>query len=142
MRLTVQCAVAACVVVSSYAGAVELRPITVRKGTEGLDPAPVTVTNRTANPIVCIAEIAHWYSAELARVPAATDAPIGLWRDPSDGAYVALNDKQENMPVERLWCGFEGRAYETRGELVLDRAAPPVPRSVVCREQAGRVVCG
>lgn len=142
MRPIVHCAVATCLVFSSYAGAVELRPITVRKGTEGLEPAPVTVTNGTASAIVCIAEIAHWYSAELAHVPAGAGAPIGLWRDPSDGAYVALNDKKENMPVERLWCGFEGRAYETRGELVLDRAAASVPRSVVCREQAGRLVCG
>lgn len=142
MRSILGCATAACLVFMSVAGAVELRPIEVRKGTDGLDPAPITVANRSSRPIVCVAEIAHWYSAELAQAESGAQAPIALWRDPSDGAFVALNDSEENLPVEKLWCGFEGRSYETRAELFLDRAAPPAARSVVCREAQDRLVCG
>lgn len=141
MRSIYAWAVGAFLAVTSAASAVELRQIEVRKGTDGLVPAPLTVANATSRPIVCIAEIAHWYSAELARAAAGNDAEIDLWRDPADGAFVALNDSEENLPVEKLWCGFEGRSYETRSELMLDRGAPPAARSASCREQDGKLVC-
>jgi len=142
MRSFVFYAMGACLAATMSAGAVELRPIEVRKGIGGLEPAPLTIVNRSTQPIVCIAEIAHWYSAELARATAGADAAIGLWRDRTDGAFVALNDAEENLPVEKLWCGFEGRSYETRSDLVLDRAAPPTARAIVCRESQERLVCG
>ena len=144
MRSFVFYAIAPCLAATVSAGAVELRPIEVRKGTDGLDPAPLTVVNRSSQPIVCIAEIAHWYSAELGRAPAGGNAEIPLWRDGADGAYVALNDKQENMPVEKLWCGFAGGSYETRAEIVLDRALPvrPAETMLECREASRRLSCG
>jgi hypothetical protein len=142
MRSIVVFAIGFSLAVAVPAAAVELRPIEVRKGTDGLVPVPLTVSNATSRPIVCMAEIAHWYSAELGRAIAGADALIGLWRDPSDGAFVALNDSEENLPVEKLWCGFEGRSYETRSELMLDRGAPSAARAIVCRESQDRLVCG
>lgn len=128
--------------VAASAAAVELRPIEVRKGTAGLEAAPLSVTNATSGPIVCTAEMAHWYSAELGQARPGARAEIRLWRDPSDGTFVALNASEDNLPIEKLWCGFEGRSYETRGEITLDRGAPAgSARSVTCEEQGGRLVC-
>lgn len=143
MRLQLAYAVAGLLVFAACAEAVELRHITVRKGIDGLDAAPLTVTNRAATPIVCTAELAHWYSAEMGRAETGSELRIDLWRDPSTGAFVALNDKQENMPVEALWCGIEGRAYQTRAALRLDRARDGAkPDDVVCREKDERLTCG
>ncbi|MBX3567689.1 MAG: hypothetical protein KF914_06495 [Rhizobiaceae bacterium] len=143
MRLQLAYAVAGLLVFAAGAQAVELRHITVRKGIDGLDAAPLTVTNRAATPIVCVAELAHWYSAELGRAETGAELRIDLWRDPSTGAFVALNDKQENMPVEALWCGLEGRSYQTRAAIRLDRTrGGPVRSSVGCSEKADRLVCG
>ncbi|WP_442578429.1 hypothetical protein ACSBOB_23245 [Mesorhizobium sp. ASY16-5R] len=143
MRFFATMAVAGLLVQTIGAHAVELRHITVRTGVDGLHPAPIAVTNSTAAPIVCVAQLAHWYSAVVAQAGPGASTRIALWQDPSTGAFVALNDKQENMPVEALWCGFEGRSYETRAALPLDRGQPAAatPRSVACLEEAGRLAC-
>ena len=126
------------------AQATELRSITVRTGTEGLEPAPLTISNEATLAVSCTAEIAHWYSVEIATAAPGASARIDLWFDPETGIYAALNDARENLPVERLWCGFAGRAYETRSQIALDRriGQEPKARSMSCAAQAGRVVCG
>jgi len=143
MPLRLACAFAGLLAAATCATAVELRPVTVRKGVEGLDPAPLSVINGASGPIVCVAGLAHWYSLALGRAPAGETLHIPLWRDYESGAVVALNDNQENMPVEALWCGLEGRSYETRAVLRVERVRRgPLPRAVTCREEGGRLICG
>ncbi|PSJ63295.1 hypothetical protein [Kumtagia ephedrae] len=132
-------ALAVSVALASSASAVELRPIAVRTGTEGLTRLPLTVTNADREAIACHAEVAHWYSLELATVAPGASAEIELWRDPATGTLAALNDKRENLPVERLWCGEVGRAYMTRAQIVLDTAA--AEPHVACRAGSERIVC-
>lgn len=123
--------------------AVELRPVSVRKGTEGLVNTPLVVANSGSVQLACKANLAHWYSTEIATVAPDATARIDLWFDPKTGTYTLLNDKQENMPVEALWCGIDGRAYATRAPLPLDRrlAAEHSANTVRCSADAGRTVC-
>ena len=86
--------------------AVELHHVKVRTGTDGLSPVSLALTNAAGDAIACSADIAHWYSVELATAAPGTDMQIALWLDPETGTYSVLNDKRENLPVERLWCGF------------------------------------
>ena len=75
---------------------------------------------------------------------AGATAHIDLWFDPQTGAYTVLNDKRENMPVEALWCGLAGRAYDTRSAIALDRTARRVPGAIAltCAEtSADRLDC-
>lgn len=130
-------------VLASSANAVELRSLDVRSGTEGLVSVPLSLANATDAPMVCIGELAHWYSTELARAAAGETAQVELWFDPQTGTYTVLNGKQENMPVEALWCGLAGRAYETRAPIPLDRkqgAAPPA-LAVSCAMGDIRLYC-
>jgi hypothetical protein len=103
------------------AAAVELRAIDVVTGTAGLSPSPIEIRNASAVPLACTAELAHWYSVELGGIQPEARKIIDLWFDAATGTYVILNHKQENMPVEALWCGMTGRAYETRALLALER---------------------
>lgn len=129
------------VVFAGSANAVELRPIEVKTGTEGLINAPLSVANKGAEPMACHADLAHWYSTQLATVSPGTQSLADLWFDPQDGTFSLLNDKQEQMAVESLWCGIDGRAYETRAALLLDRSAVPTPRLVECAADNGKMVC-
>lgn len=131
------------ILVAFSASAVELRQTEVRSGTEGLVNVPVSLANASDAPIVCIGELAHWYSAELARADSGATATIALWFDPQTGTYAVLNDKDENMPVEALWCGLAGRSYETRAAIPLDRKrdATPGPLALTCAMGAGRLSC-
>ena len=128
---------------ATTAGAVELRPIEVRRGTEGLEPAPLSIANTAGVPVVCVGELAHWYSAELAAIATGATATIDLWFDPETGTVSALNEARENMPVESLWCGIAGEAYETRATVALAREAGATakPRTLTCTMGDTRLTC-
>ncbi len=126
----------------STAHAVELHHVEVRRGTDGLSPVSLALNNDAGEAIACSADIAHWYSVELATVDPGAEIRIELWFEPETGTYSVLNDKRENLPVERLWCGFEGRAYATRAQIVLERTALPTERPVSCGGTANRLSCG
>lgn len=123
------------------AHAVELHHVKVRTGTEGLSKVLLAVANSDGEAIACSADIAHWYSVELSTVAPGARVPVELWFDPESGTFSVLNDKRENLPVERLWCGFAGRAYETRAQISLDRTALPAERAVTCAAADGRLAC-
>lgn len=125
------------------AAAVELHHIKVRTGTDGLSPVTLTVANSASETIACHADIAHWYSLELAQAAPGAALKIELWFDPKTGTYAALNDKRENLPVERLWCGIAGRAYETRAVVSLDRNSktPAATQALSCADGDTRLVC-
>ena len=115
------------------ASAVELHHVIVRKGTEGLDMVPLTISNAGNEGLSCNADFAHWYSEGIATVEPGKSARLDLWFDPKTGTFTILNDKRENLPVERLWCGLSARAYATRAQIALDRAdATKGERTVSC----------
>ncbi len=127
---------------ASLANAVELHPVDVRKGTDGLDRVVLTIANAADAALSCNADFAHWYSARLAAVEPGTSARLDLWFDPKTGTFTILNDKRENLPIERLWCGLAERAYETRSQIALDRAdAAKGSRAASCRMGQDRLAC-
>lgn len=127
---------------TSFASAVELHHVTVRTGTDGLAMVPLTISNSGSEGLSCNADFAHWYSAGIATVEPGKSARVELWFDPATGTFTILNDKRENLPVERLWCGLSGRAYATRTQITLDRTdAAKGTRAVSCGTKQDSLVC-
>ena len=125
-----------------FANAVELHHVIVRKGTDGLAMVPLTISNAGNEGLSCNADFAHWYSAGIATVEPGKSARIELWFDPKTGTFTILNDKRENLPVERLWCGLSGRAYATRVQITLDRTdAANGARVVSCGVEQDTLAC-
>lgn len=125
------------------AQAVELHYIHVVKGTQGLSHVPVTVRNTGITPISCTIQLAHWYSVGLGEALPGAHTDIDLWFDKASGTYLVLNDIEDNMPVEAVWCGIAGRAFATRMELPLDRSkgAAPEPELMRCTAGTDRLAC-
>lgn len=125
------------------AQAVELHYNHVDKGTAGLNHVPVTVRNSGAVPLACTIQLAHWYSLNLEDALPGGCTLVDLWFNPATGSYLILNDKQDNMPVEALWCGISGRAFETRTAIELDRSkgTEPKPGEVNCAAASDRLIC-
>lgn len=117
-----RCAVILLPIFASPALAVELRP------------APVDVTNKGTAPIACVAQLAHWFSTGLGTAEPGETLRIPLRLEPSTRTYVLLNVKNDHMPVEALWCGIAGKAYETR-------AAIERGQTEVSCAGTGRLVC-
>ena len=107
---------------------------------DSLVAAPVEILNSGAAPILCQAEIAHWFATDLARIVPGDSASLDLRFDPQTGTWAAMNTRGEALPVERAWCGLEGRTYETRWNLSLDRDQPQA-RKLDCRGQGTSLDC-
>ncbi|MGQ9367992.1 hypothetical protein [Azospirillum sp. ST 5-10] len=90
-------------------------------GGEALHRTAVDVRNRSGRPIACVAQIAHWFSAELGRAMPDEALRAELWSDPASGAVFLLNAAGDRLPVEAAWCGFAGEAWATRSPLTLAR---------------------
>ena len=125
-----------------FANAAELHQVTVRTGTDGLAMMPLTISNSGKDGLSCNADFAHWYSAGIATVEPGRTSRVELWFDAATGTFTILNDKRENLPVERLWCGLSGRAYATRVQITLDRTdAATGKRAVTCGTEQEGLVC-
>ena len=127
----------------TVASATELKQIEFKVGTEGLRPIPIVIRNAGPQAIACTAEYAHWYSSEIGTAEAGTNLSVALWFETATGTYIMLNARQENLPVERLWCGIAGHAYVTRAVVPLQRNAGATisGRTVTCSTDAGRARC-
>jgi hypothetical protein len=113
------------------------------RGTQGLVPLDYRIEAGGDRPLACAASIAHWYSTELGRVEPGGSLVIALWRDPATGAVYRLNEVGDRMPVERLWCGIEGRAWATGADLALERLRGDVAPALAlaCEPEGDRVRC-
>jgi len=108
---------------------------TVDRGS--LIAAPVEIHNSGTAPILCQAEIAHWFATDLARIAPGNRASLDLRFDPASGTWAVMNTRGEALPLERAWCGLEGRTYETRWNLSLGRDQPQAQQLDCHAEGAG-----
>lgn len=114
-------------------------------GHDGLTERMFRAENRGDGRIACGAAIAHWYSVDLGQAGPGGSVGARLWFDPAGGAVYLLNDKQDRLPVEALWCGVAGRSWATRSPIDLPRHAGPVAAApaiaVDCAPDGERLVC-
>ncbi|WP_342242191.1 hypothetical protein [Inquilinus sp. OTU3971] len=112
-------------------------------GPDGLTERAFRAENRGDGRIACGAAIAHWYSVDLGQAGPGGAVSARLWFDPAGGAVYLLNDKQDRLPVEALWCGVAGRSWATRSPIDLPHHAGPVAAGIVvdCAPDGGRLVC-
>jgi len=113
----------------------------IEQGRDGLPRLVFVADNHAAEPIVCSVSLAHWYSAELGHAAPGGAVRAALWLDPATGAVSLLNETAHRMPVEVLWCGFDGRAWATRSRIELPREPAEAEFAVTCKEGADRLVC-
>lgn len=107
---------------------------------DGLVAVPVEIVNSGAAPILCQAEIAHWFASDLGRIAPGEKASLDLRFSPASGTWATMNARGEALPVERAWCGLEGRTYATRWNLVLRRDQPQA-QQLDCRGEGDSLGC-
>ncbi len=113
------------------------------RGTQGLAAVPFAARNDAAEPIDCVAALAHWYSLDLGRADPGHTLEGMLWFDASNGELLALNREQDRMPVQALTCGLVGAAWTTGTPIGFERrvGSVPEPVSLVCRLRGGTLTC-
>lgn len=115
----------------------------LERGRAGLEELPVHIHNIGEENLSCGASLAHWYSERLGTVGAGKTLSATLFVKPETGAVFLLNASQDRMPVERLWCGLEGRSWETRREISFERRAgtTAAPVDLDCRATTTETIC-
>ncbi len=108
-----------------------------------LAPQAFSARNLANEAMTCAATLAHWFSIELGTAEAGERVLAELWHDPESGAVLLLNEHGDRMPVEALWCGLEGRSWQTRSPIPLDRNPGAAPASIEldCRAAGDRLAC-
>lgn len=126
------------VAVSVFPAFAQEAPVVLR-GTQGLVAVPFRLANASGRPVVCAAAIAHWYSAEIGRAAPGGHLEAELWSKPATGEVFLLNDRQDRMPVQRLWCGYEGADVSTRSDIALAHRAGTAEPAVdlICGAEGG-----
>lgn len=74
------------------------------RGTQGAEPVEISIANETGTAIDCLAALAHWYSDELGRIAPQDALTLTLWRDTTTGVLNLMNETDDRMPLEALWC--------------------------------------
>ena len=113
------------------------------RGVEGAVPVPFSARNVGAEPIACIAELAHWFSADLGEAAPGATIEATLWSDIASGEIFLENAAGDRMPVQALWCGLARAPFATRWSVPLPRRAGdiPSPIALACAPDRSRLVC-
>jgi hypothetical protein len=117
------------------------RPIP--RGTEAAIEVSFVALNEGPGRIACSASLAHWYSLSLGEAAPGESIEATLWFDPKSGEVALLNDKQDRMAIESLWCGIAGRAWATRSAITLPRevGATPAAIRIACAADGPKLRC-
>jgi hypothetical protein len=113
------------------------------RGTAGLAPLRFAARNDGGEAMSCAVATAHWYSVDLGTAAPGATLRQTFWATPATGEIVILNAHGDRMPVQALWCGLAGRAWDTRAAIELERRAGrrPAPVHVACRAASGPLRC-
>lgn len=108
-------------------------------------PVHVTAENRTGGPLECQAVAGHWYSFDLGTGAAGATMTFDMAVDPETGTVVMWNSEHDPVPIETVFCGIAGRAWDTRFTFPLRRVAETAEAgetsAFVCEGSEGRVAC-
>lgn len=101
-----------------------------------LRPVTLEIRNATGNALECQILAAHWYTLPGLALAPGQAGTVSLFA--ADGVVQTA----ERLPVERIFCGLAGNAWQTRGEVDLRGLAAGEGAAVVCRVAGDAVGCG
>lgn len=108
-------------------------------------PVHVTAENQTGGPLECQAVAGHWYSFDLGTGAVGATMTFDMAVDPMTGTVVMWNSAMDPVPIESVYCGVAGEAWDTRFTFPLRRIAETAEAdetsAFVCEAAAGRVTC-
>ncbi|MEM9221583.1 MAG: hypothetical protein AAGB11_04165 [Pseudomonadota bacterium] len=120
-------------------GAPKLPYADVVSGTEGTAPLDIVIKNLTDGPLSCSAALAHWFSEDLGTIPTGHTLTFRLWHEAGTGVLNRLNDANERMPVETIFCTVGGETV--RLPLTIRSGALPTQQRLTCRNAVDQVTC-
>jgi hypothetical protein len=105
----------------------------------------IIVANETREALECQALAGHWFSFDLGGNAPQSHLTIDMSFDAATGTVVMYNSLKEALPIETVYCGYRGRAWETRFDFPLRALAAQAARNgqvtLVCRSADAAPAC-
>jgi hypothetical protein len=102
---------------------------------------PIAIENRTGGTLSCYATAGHWYGFDLGSVQGGGVMRLPLSLRPADGTLSLQNSLGQPVPIQMIYCGDAGRAYDTRTILDLQAFVARGQHSTLCTRAGGLPVC-
>lgn len=108
-------------------------------------PVHMSATNAGAEPLECQAVAGHWYSFDLGIGATAARLDFDLSVDPKTGTVVMYNSAKDPVPIETVFCGIKGKAWDTRFvfplRTIAEQAAIGKASDFQCEAKGDTVAC-
>jgi len=109
-------------------------------------PLRFVVINRTESDLTCQALAGRWYSFELGSEGPGERLTFDMSLDTATDTVSMFNKARVAVPIETLYCGYRGRAWETHFEFPLHYIANEAARqgglTLTCRSAGSALICG
>jgi hypothetical protein len=113
------------------------------KGKQGVNPLQLIIFNDTGLSMTCTAMLAHWFSVDLGKAKPGEHLEHVIWHNPKTGVINLMNQTNDRMPLEAIWCGAILDLSATRTRIPLPIFAGTVPLRIIriCHTKNGRWKC-
>jgi len=123
------------------AASVALLAASPATASQGLGPFPIAIENHTSGTLACYALAGHWYGFDLGTVPKGHIMRVPLSLRPADRTLSLQNSLGKPVPIQMIYCGDAGNAYDTRTVLDLQSFVARGQHVMLCTREGSLPVC-
>lgn len=108
---------------------------------QSLGPFPIAIENHTSAALACYALAGHWYGFDLGTVPGGHVMRLPLSLRAADRTLSLQNSLGQPVPIQMIYCGDAGNAYDTRTVLDLQALIARGQHFARCTRAGALPVC-
>ena len=108
---------------------------------QSLGPFPIAIENHSSGPLACYALAGHWYGFDLGIVTDGKVMRLPLSLRPADRTLSLQNSLGQPVPIQMIYCGDAGNAYDTRTVLDLQSLIARGQHVTLCTRAGALPVC-
>jgi hypothetical protein len=123
------------------AASVALLAVSPAKASQTLGPFPISIENHTSVALACYALAGHWYGFDLGTVSGGDIMRVPLSLRPADRTLSLQNSLGKPVPIQMIYCGDAGNAYDTRTVLDLQSLVARGQHVMLCTRAGNLPVC-
>ncbi len=108
---------------------------------QSLAPFPIAIENHTSGALACYALAGHWYGFDLGVVQGGHVMRLPLSLQQADRTLSLQNSLGKPVPIQMLYCGDAGNAYDTRTVLDLQSLIARDQHTALCTRAGALPIC-
>jgi hypothetical protein len=108
---------------------------------QSLGAFPIAIENHASGALSCYALAGHWYGFDLGILPSGHVMRLPLSLRAADRTLSLQNSLGQPVPIQMIYCGNAGNAYDTRTILDLQSLIARGQHVTICTRAGAAPVC-